>query len=97
MAMASPYLLTQEIRFQTHARAKDYSQFGKRLSPFPKSAQEFRFEPQRCYPGGLASSGEGAWSARGRQRNNWFCFVSEPPLPRREAGWLGAGASAPPS
>jgi len=29
--------------------------------------------------------------------NSWFRFVSEPPLPRREAGWLGAGASAPPS
>ena len=24
-------------------------------------------------------------------------LVSEPPLPHREAGWLGAGASAPPS
>ena len=36
--------------------------------------QEFRFKPQRRYPPGLASPGESAWSARGRQRNSWFFF-----------------------
>ena len=41
------------------------------------------------YPGGLASSGENAQSVRGRQRNSWFCFVSEPPLPHRRCGLVG--------
>ena len=34
--------------------------------------QEFRFKPQRRHSDGLASSGESARSARGRQRNSWF-------------------------
>ena len=35
-------------------------------------SQEFRFKPQRRHSDGLASSGESARSARGRQLNSWF-------------------------
>jgi hypothetical protein len=39
-----------------------------------EDAQEFRFKPRWCYPVRLASSGESARGAGGRQRNSWFGF-----------------------
>jgi len=61
------------IRVQTCTGV--YSAIVRGETSVSVSEQEFRFKPQRRHSDGLASSGERARSARGRQRNSEFSFV----------------------
>jgi hypothetical protein len=64
--------IARELRVHPDAVFCSTARFVASQQP---AEQEFRFKPQRRHSDGLASSGESAQSARGRQSNSWFCFV----------------------